>query len=124
MKERPQMLSGITCRKKTGCGYMYVILNEDYQGNLIEVFTSMGKAGGCAAAQAEALCRILSKSLKYGMPPEECVNELMGIQCHAALGPSEGSSLSCADAIGQSFRDYVALKKSVTKKSREIKIAA
>lgn len=120
MENRPKILEGVTYRKKTGCGYMYVILNAE-NGKLVEVFTSMGKAGGCAAAQAEALCRILSKALKYGMPPEDCVNELIGIQCHAALSPGDDSSLSCADAIGQAFRDHVASKKIAV---REIKIAA
>ena len=38
---------------------MYVTINQDVDGKVFEVFTSIGKAGGCAQSQAEAIGRLI-----------------------------------------------------------------
>jgi ribonucleoside-diphosphate reductase alpha chain len=59
IRERPVSLKGWTYRMQTGCGPLYVTINED-EGGLFELFTTMGKAGGCAASQSEAIGRMVS----------------------------------------------------------------
>ena len=105
---RPQLLSGETQRMDTGCGKLFVIMNDDEYGPR-EVFANMGKAGGCASSNTEALGRLISLALKKGASAQEVVEQLKGIRCHVPYGMGPNATLSCADAIGKALeRRYVA----------------
>ena len=43
-------MKGVTADVQTGCGPLYIIINEDEDGTPFEVFARLGKAGGYAAA--------------------------------------------------------------------------
>jgi len=104
---RPQLLSGETQRMETGCGKLFVIMNDDEFGPR-EVFANMGKAGGCASSNTEALGRLISLALKKGASAGEVVEQLKGIRCHVPYGFGPNAILSCADAIGKAIeRRYV-----------------
>ena len=104
---RPQLLTGETQRVDTGCGKLFVIMNDDEYGAR-EVFANMGKAGGCASSNTEALGRLISLALKKGASPQEIVEQLKGIRCHVPYGMGPNATLSCADAIGKALeRRYV-----------------
>jgi ribonucleoside-diphosphate reductase alpha chain len=104
---RPRLLSGETERMDTGCGKLFVIMNDDEHGPR-EVFANMGKAGGCASSNTEALGRLISLALKKGAAPSEVVDQLKGIRCHVPYGLGSNATLSCADAIGKAIeRRYI-----------------
>ena len=105
---RSPVLRGETREKTTGCGSLYVTLNEDDFGPR-EVFASMGKAGGCASASTEAIGRLISLAFRYGVPPEKIVKQLRGIRCHVPLGFGPNQILSCPDAIGKALADKYGL---------------
>lgn len=104
-KERPAVLIGKTIEKTTGCGKMYITINQDNEGNIFEIFTSIGKAGGCAQSQSEAIGRLMSLNLRSGVKPEFIVRQLKGISCHMPYGFGSQRVLSCADAVGKALEE-------------------
>lgn len=101
---RESVLRGETREKITGCGSLYVTINEDEYGPR-EVFANMGKAGGCASASTEAMGRLISMCFRYGVPPEKIVKQLKGIRCHVPHGLGPNQVLSCPDAIAKALAD-------------------
>jgi ribonucleoside-diphosphate reductase alpha chain len=97
-RKRAKITSGVTERVTTGCGYIYVTVNSDDEG-ICEVFSTLGKAGGCAQAQLEATCRLISLALRSGVDVASVVRQLRGIRCPSIAWEEGKSILSCADAI-------------------------
>lgn len=106
-RERPKALKGFTYQMKTGCGPLYVTVNEDQDGMPFELFTTMGKAGGCAASQSEAIGRMVSLAWRSGVKPQEIIKQLQGISCHCPSGFGENKVLSCADAVAKAVMEHM-----------------
>ncbi|MBN2255769.1 MAG: vitamin B12-dependent ribonucleotide reductase [Deltaproteobacteria bacterium] len=106
-RERPKVLQGWTYQMQTGCGPLYVTLNENSTG-LFELFTTMGKAGGCAASQNEAIGRMVSLAWRSGIQARQVIKQLQGISCHSPSGFGESKVLSCADAVAKAIQSHMA----------------
>ena len=78
---RPQEMTGGTERIRTGHGNMYITINFDEEGKPFEVFSTLGKAGGCDSAQLEAISRLVSLALRSGVDIKEVVAQIRGITC-------------------------------------------
>ncbi len=105
-RERPKVLKGWTYQMQTGCGPLYVTVNEDSTG-LFELFTTMGKAGGCAASQNEAIGRLVSLAWRNSIQTRQVIKQLQGISCHSPSGFGENKILSCADAVAKAIQAHV-----------------
>lgn len=108
---RQDVIYGSTRKIRTGCGNLYVTINEDEEGNLFEIFNQIGKAGGCAASQSEAIGRLVSLAFRSGIEPENVIKQLKGISCHAPVWHKEGKILSCADAVAKAIEWHLQSKK-------------
>ncbi|MCP8322849.1 MAG: vitamin B12-dependent ribonucleotide reductase [Candidatus Methylarchaceae archaeon HK02M2] len=104
-KPTPEKAYGTRLRKRTSCGNIYTQIFDNERKEPIEIFITLGKAGGCAAAFTEGLARACSLALKYGATLKEVQNELMGISCHKQEGIGANKVLSCIDAVGKSVRE-------------------
>jgi len=106
-KPRPKVLVGRTVEMMTGCGKLYVTINQDENGTPFEVFTSMGKAGGCAQSQCEAIGRLISIDLRSGGNLDRIIKQLKGISCHMRYGFGPNTVLSCSDAVGKALEKAI-----------------
>ena len=109
-RRRPAVTHGMTEQIRTGEGKIYVTINEDEEG-LCEVFSTIGKAGGNAAAQSEAISRLISLALRSGIDPHEVVSELKGISGPTPVWENGELILSTPDAIGKAMERYLQRRK-------------
>lgn len=114
-RPRPAVTRGITEKIKIGCGNLYVTVNYDDDDCICEVFTNLGRAGGCPS-QSEATSRLISMALRSGMAVETIIEQLKGIRCHSTIRQrsinKEIKVLSCPDAIGGVLERVTKLRKA------------
>ncbi|MGK7346300.1 MAG: vitamin B12-dependent ribonucleotide reductase [Candidatus Nitrospinota bacterium M3_3B_026] len=103
VRPRPDTVYGLTQRITTGCGSMFITINMDEEGRPLELFSQLGKAGGCAASQTESIGRLVSLALRAGVDVSEIQKQLMGISCHQPAWDKGIRIASCADAIGKAL---------------------
>ncbi|MDP8322762.1 MAG: vitamin B12-dependent ribonucleotide reductase [Candidatus Stygibacter australis] len=104
-RQRPEFTQGMTRKIETGCGHLYVTINYDSEGPF-ELFTTMGKVGGCASAQLEAIARLVSLCLRSNIDSDEIARQLKAIRCPSPMWNKGEMVTSCADAIARSLEKF------------------
>jgi ribonucleotide reductase-like protein len=119
----PDLLQARTRRVQTLHGEMKVTLGFDQHGPL-ELLACVGKAGSEAAAQAEALSRLISLLFSVGVEPQRIYQELKDIGCLTPRGDTVGTSLpnGVAQILSQEFSETLATSEDVTEISSEEEI--
>ena len=105
-RKRPAETKGTITKVSTGCGTIYITVAYDDKG-IFEVFSTLGKSGACAAAQLEAICRLISTALRLGVDVAQIVKQLRGIRCPSIAWEGGKSILSCADAIASVLEKHI-----------------
>lgn len=100
---------GNTYCKKCACGTMYITINRDEGGNIVETFVNTDKGGICKANIA-AVNRLVSLSLRSGVKVDEIVDQIKGIDCPACrISKKNGNhidGMSCADIIARTIHEF------------------
>ena len=100
---------GNTYCKKCACGTLYITLNRDQDGHIVESFIHTSKGGICQA-HAAAVNRMTSLALRSGVKVSEIVDQLRGINCPACSNVSaKGTKLdgmSCPDILARTLEEF------------------
>jgi ribonucleoside-diphosphate reductase alpha chain len=100
--DRPRMMEGKTLKLKLPQGGLYLTANL-VNGELKEVFVTLGKSGGDEKADAEALGRLISLYLQHGGDIKNAISTLKGIK-GKYVSWDEGTQLqSIPDAIAKAL---------------------
>lgn len=115
---------GNTYCKKCACGTLYITLNRDDNGNIVESFINTSKGGICQA-NIGAINRMISVGLRSGVKVDEIIDQLKGITCPACTKLiSKGeqlSGISCPDILARTLQEEYEGKEVTTpiKKSKK-----
>ena len=106
-RERPDILDGRTYKLKTAYGNLFITINNIPNDGMFEVFAQLGKAGGFFQSQVEAICRLISISLRSGVKSEEIIKQLKGIRGPDPSWSNGKPMFSIADAIAQTMEKHI-----------------
>ena len=100
---------GNTYCKKCACGTLYITLNRDDEGNVVESFIHTSKGGICQA-NTSAVNRLVSLCMRSGVKTDEIIDQLKGITCGACTkAMSNGIKLdgiSCPDILARTLIEF------------------
>ena len=115
-------LEGATYVRTTACGKLYITINTNEKGELVEVFIDPSKSGGCLA-NVEVIGRLCSSMLRAGVAVEAVIDSAKGVKCSScARSKKKVDGLSCGDIVAKAIEtEYKYRKgKKTTKKTEKI----
>ena len=115
-------LEGATYVRTTACGKLYITINTNSKGELVEVFIDPSKSGGCLA-NVEVIGRLCSSMLRAGVAVEAVIDSAKGVKCSScARSKKKVDGLSCGDIVAKVIEtEYNYRKgKKITKKVEKI----
>lgn len=118
-RNRPAITTGVTQKIETGCGNMYITINSDEKG-ACEVFTQIGKVGGCASAQLEAIARLTSLCLRSNVKLSSIIRQLSGIRCPSPMWSKGEMITSCSDGVAKSLKTFLEISKDTDTNLEEL----
>lgn len=120
LRGRPQKLTGNTYRVSTPVGHAFITINSNEDNQPFEIFINVGHAGTDIAADAEAIGRLISMSLRIPsqLSPKEIsmqvVEQLRGIGGSNHIGFGVNKVKSLADAIAKILSEHMTQDKETT----------
>lgn len=116
---RPMILRGRTYRMQTPLGEAFVTINRDEKDQPFEVFVTIGKGGMHTMADAEAIGRLVSLSLRLARAngqlnakevARKIISQLRGIGGASHVGFGKDRVMSLADAIAKVLAEDLAVE--------------
>jgi ribonucleoside-diphosphate reductase alpha chain len=115
-EDRPFRVHGATYKLRTPVGTAFVTINQDQNGEPLELFINVGKAGSDVTAMAEALGRSISTAIRFHgtLRPvdraKEIAFQLSGIGGRRSVGYGPNKILSLPDAIAAALSIHFGFK--------------
>lgn len=113
---------GSTYLKRSACGKLYITVNRDEAGDVVETFVHTSKGGICQA-HSSAVNRLISLCMRSGIKLSEITGQLRGITCPACVkAQGKGThidGLSCPDIIARVIDDFTGSASSADKPVRQ-----
>lgn len=115
---RPMILRGRTYKMQTPVGEGFITINRDEKDNPFEVFITVGKGGMHTMADAEAMGRLVSLSLRLARSAsnadpktvaQKIAAQLRGIGGASHVGFGKDRVMSLADAIAKALAEDLAI---------------
>jgi ribonucleoside-diphosphate reductase alpha chain len=123
---RPMILRGRTYKMQTPVGEGFITINRDQNDQPFEVFVTVGKGGMHTMADAEAMGRLVSLSLRLArssgkVNPKEVAQkiaaQLRGIGGASHVGFGKDRVMSLADAIAKALAEDLAISEKTEESS-------
>ena len=108
-KYRPDEYAyGKTHQFKTAqCGKILLTVNGDSKESIRELICTVGQSGDCITSHQEALFKMASHLLRYGIPLKVVIKSLKGIGCPKPTFWKEyNCSSSCLDVMARKIEEY------------------
>ena len=128
-RSRPRTLRSTTTQLATERGSLFVTVCVDDDGQPVEIFGSLGKAGSLEHGVVETACRLISLHLRRGTPLADIVDECRGI---AEMAPwpnlmPDGRTVhvrGVADGIAHVLREFAVAEQEQREVRQILTIAA
>lgn len=117
--DRPFVVKGATYKMQTPSGKAFITINEDVDGEPLELFVNVGNAGSDIAAFAEALGRMISATLRMRGSISakkralEISEQLSGIGGRRSVGFGANRIMSLPDAIGIAIATHYGFRQNI-----------
>lgn len=99
---------GATYPKRCACGTLYITVNHNEDGKILECFVHTSKNGICQS-NINALTRMISVAMRSGIKIDEIIDQLQGINCPACVKSKANGNIidgiSCPDIISKVIRE-------------------
>lgn len=120
IRPRPKRTRGETIKQSSPLGPIYVTINDDDEGDPLEIFITGGKAGSDVTSMADALGRLASLVLRVASPVtpkerlHEIISQLKGIGGARSTGFGKDRVRSLPDAVAQALEECYSDEQRVT----------
>ncbi len=127
-EHRPMILRGRTYEVVTPVGKAFITVNRDEKEQPFEVFITVGKGGMHTQADAEAIGRLTSISLRIAKGnrreiAQKIVSQLSGIGGSTHVGFGKNRVMSLADAVSKVLAEDLALSETVEEPAEQVPLS-
>jgi hypothetical protein len=95
---------GLTYQKDCACGKLYLTINEDDNGEVVQIFSTIGKSGTCVRCSTEIVSRMLVRLIKKKADMTKTLNDLSGAICQH----SSEDTMTCYQQMGAILKEHFA----------------